>query len=255
MERIIYLSWLPILVASVLAGYGLGPSASVLAQPPEDPVHPLGIMDVSCPDAEGSCEDQSADPFRNRETGEHMPAEFHTTTPPPIPGAGFGRRSQKYLESMYWAIDDIRNAHQVLVDAELAGRLNQVDPNAALHDFPLWSRTMGWFVEHTPQNPTGPTAEQSMGVSQFIVFMGGTGTVLAGGEITDAVTLTENGRQIWGELRGNTIRGGETFQVKEGDFMTIPANQPAQFTATSSGGLTYMAMKVNAQMYPWELIR
>ena len=37
--------------------------------------------------------------------------------------------------------------------------------------------------------------------------------------------------------------------------MTIPANQPAPFTAPSRGGLTYMAMKVNAQPYPWELIR
>ena len=71
-----------------------------------------------------------------------------------------------------WAIDDIRNAHQVLVDAELGGRLAQVDPYAALHDFPLCSRTMSWFVEHTPQNQTGYTAEQSMGVAQLIVFMG-----------------------------------------------------------------------------------
>ena len=251
MKRLVYLSWLPILIASVVAGYGLGPSSSVLAQLPADPVHPLGITGFSCPEAEGPCPDQSADPYRDRETGEHLPAQFRTTIPAPLPDSG----PHKYAESMYWAIEDISNAHQVLVDAELAGTLDQVDPNAALHDFPLWSRTMGWFVEHTPQNPTGPTAELSMGVSQLIVFMGGTGTVVAGGEIPDAVTLTENGQQIWGELRGSSIRGGETFEVKEGDFMTIPASQPAQFTATSEGGLTYMAMKVNAQLYPWELIR
>ena len=37
--------------------------------------------------------------------------------------------------------------------------------------------------------------------------------------------------------------------------MTIPANQPAQFTATSRSRMTCMVMKVNAQLYPWELIR
>ena len=110
-------------------------------------------------------------------------------------------------------------------------------------------------IEHTPENGAGNMAEQSMGVGQLVVFMGGTGTVVAGGEIPDAVTLSEEGQPIWGELRGSSIQGGETFQVKQGDFLTIPPNTPAQFTANSTGGLTYMTMKVNAQMYPWELIR
>jgi len=38
-------------------------------------------------------------------------------------------------------------------------------------------------------------------------------------------------------------------------MMSIPPNAPAQFSSKSLGGLTYTVMKVNAMLYPWDLIR
>ena len=221
-----------------------GPSAQTPAA--GDPLHPLGDPRVMCPDAVGPCEDQSQAPFRVN--GEQLPPEWTTTIPAPMTP----RLPAQHTESTYWEIDDIRQAHEILAEAEQNGET--VDPNSTLHGFPYWERTFGMFIEHIPETETGNTAKQSMGVAQLIVVMGGAGTVVAGGEISDAMTLTEGGRQIWGELRGSSINGGETFQLKEGDLFTIPPNTPAQFDATS-GGLTYLAIKGNAGLYPWELIR
>jgi len=98
-------------------------------------------------------------------------------------------------------------------------------------------------------------AEQHQGYAQFMVIMGGSGTVVAGGTLSAPATLKEGNRDVPGELRGREIRGGETFAVTEGDWVSIPANLPSLVRADSADGLTYMVMKINAQLYPWDLIR
>jgi quercetin dioxygenase-like cupin family protein len=154
--------------------------------------------------------------------------------------------------STHWSIKDIRRAHELLAAAEKAGK--RIDPNSTLHDFPYWTRTHGMFIEHVPEK--GPAiAAQHMGYAQFIIVMGGSGTVQAGGALQKGTMMVEAGRPIWGELRGVGIVGGETFELTDGDWVSIPANTAAQFRATRAGGLTYMVMKVNAMMYPWDLIR
>jgi hypothetical protein len=85
--------------------------------------------------------------------------------------------------------------------------------------------------------------------------MGGSGTLVAGGSVQNARVLSDSGRQIPGELRGASISGGKTYALETGDMVSIPPNTPAQFVAKGAGGLTYMSMKVNAMLYPWDLIR
>ena len=156
-------------------------------------------------------------------------------------------------QATHWSIDDIRRAHEALAEAERAGQT--MDPNDALHDFPYWTRTHSLFIRHVPAHAEGDTAEQHLGYAQFIVIMGGIGEILAGGRIENAATLVEDGRQIPGELRGPAIAGGERFAVGPGDWVSIPANTPTQVKTTADGGLTYMVMKINAMLYPWEFIR
>ena len=156
-------------------------------------------------------------------------------------------------DGMHWSIDDIRKAHQAMADAENTGKA--VDPNSTLHDFPHWTRTHSMFIYHAPQRATGKSAEQHMGYSQFIVVMGGTGSVEAGGTLQNAAMFQEKGTPVWGELRGTGIAGGKTFRVKEGDWVSIPPNTPIHVKADARGGLSYMVMKINAGLYPWELIR
>ncbi len=156
------------------------------------------------------------------------------------------------IDGTHWSIDDIRNAHRAMAEAEKAGK--SVEPNSTLHDFPYWTRTHSMFIYHAPfSKPT--IAEQHVGYSQFIVIMGGTGTVQAGGTLQNATMLQEKGSPIWGELRGPSVSGGVTYNVKDGDWVSIPANTPAHIKASAAGGLSYMVMKINAGLFPWELIR
>ena len=156
-------------------------------------------------------------------------------------------------QASHWSIDDIRKSHQTLADAARAGRA--IDPNSTLHDFPYWTRTHAMFLRHVPEKPAGDTAEQHLGYAQFIVVTGGTGSVTAGGQMQKPTVFMENGRPISGELRGSAITGGQTFELGAGHVVSIPGNIPTQFKATSPGGLTYMVVKINAMMYPWEHVR
>ena len=57
-----------------------------------------------------------------------------------------------------------------------------------------------------------------------------------------------------GEYRGQPIVGGQTFKVKAGDWLVIPPDAPHQ-PKPDPGGFSYMIMKINVGMYPWNLVR
>lgn len=212
-------------VAGLAAGFSLSPGGLVSAQRPD-------AKDATLP----------------------MPPEWKTTYPAPsLPPGNRTLWPNQPTTATYWAVEDVRKAHQFLADSEKSGR--KVDSNSALHDFPYWTRTHSMFVVRVSPKASGATAQQHLGYAQLIVVMGGAGTLVAGGALQKATVLTEGNRHIAGELRGTGITGGDTFQLKTGDVVSIPANTPAQFKAASADGLTYMVAKVNAMLYPWELIR
>ena len=198
-----------------------------------------------------------AGPFTHAQISEGagaIPPVWETTTP----AAPLVRGSRTLWPNQpdqvtHWSIDDIRKAHQTLAEAEIAGRT--VEPNSALHDFPYWTRTHSMFIRHVAQDSGDPIAEQHLGYAQAIVIMGGEGVLEAGGQIDGPSVLTEQGRQVSGELRGTSIVGADTFALGEGDIVSIPPDTPARFVSSTPGGMTYMVMKVNAMLYPWELIR
>lgn len=184
---------------------------------------------------------------------QHEPPEFKSAIPAPQLRQPIPMWPNQPKDAMYWSIDDITKAHTMLADAERAGKT--LDPNTTLHDFPYWTRTHSYFIVHVPQKGRPAPPQQHAGYSQFIVIMGGTGQVVAGGQLVGPSVLVDKGQAIAGELRGKAINGGDTFALQAGDWVSIPANSPAQFTAQSEGGLTYMVMKINAMLYPWDLIR
>jgi hypothetical protein len=225
MTRHLCFTWLFVAALGCAVGYGLSPAGSIDAQQQGDP---------------------------NAINGQHQPPEFKSAIPAPQLRQPVPMWPNQPKDATYWSIDDVRKAHATLSAAFAAGRA--VDPNSALHDFPYWTRTHSLFVYHTPHGQTGTTASQHAGYAQFIVIMGGTGRVVAGGQLARREPFVESGRPIPGEFRGPSITGGETFTLKEGDWLSIPPDTPAQFEA-DPGGLTYMVMKVNAMLDPWDLIR
>jgi hypothetical protein len=214
--------WIIVVVLGVLCGYATNPRSRVEAQ-------------------------------QDSQSDLPPPPEWKSQRPAPYLNGEFTMWPNQPTDGSHWSIDDIRKAHKTMADAELSGRL--VEPNSTLHDFPYWTRTHSMFLYHTPLRPRAKAAEQHVGYSQFIVIMGGTGTVQAGGVLQRGSMLQEKSGPVWGELRGSAISGGETFAVKEADWLSIPGNVPAHFKATAPGGLSYMVMKINAGLYPWELIR
>jgi len=239
MKRITRLTWAPVVIIGFIAGYNAGPSFPAIAQRASATVPALPA-------------DQSG--ALNQVNGVRQPPEFKSTIPAPLLSHRLRTMwPNQANESTFWSIDDIRKAHQLLAEADRAGRT--MDPDTALHHFPYWTRTHAMFIKHVPQNARRLPGEQHLGYAQFIVIMGGTGTVVAGGQLARPMTFNERGREIPGEMRGSAITGGETFALKEGDWVSIPPNSPSQFRADSIDGLTYMVMKINAQLYPWDLIR
>lgn len=213
-------------VAGCAVGFAISPSGSIAAQRP------------------------AADP--NELDGQHRAPEFKSTIPAPQLSQGDRPMwPNQPADATYWSVADIRMAHQRLSAADQQG--TKLDPNSALHDFPYWTRTHSMFLMHKSAK-TAVDAEQHLGYSQFIVIAGGTGRVIAGGKIARPTLLVEHGAAIPGEVRGPAIVGGEEFSVKEGDWVSIPSNTPTEVLA-DQGGLTYAVMKINAMLYPWELIR
>jgi hypothetical protein len=219
-ERIYRRAWVLVLLVGIPAGYQMSPASLVAQRRVSEPWKPVWQTAVPAPALSGGAR----------------------TMWPNQPKA-----------ALHWSIDDIRAAHRTLAEAETGGR--SVDPNSALHDFPYWTRTHAMFIHHVPQHARGNTAQQHLGYAQFIVIMGGTGNAVAGGALQRSRTLVESGVEIPGERRGRTITGGESFPLQEGDLLSIPPDTPVQLTSNARGGLTYMVVKINAMLYPWELIR
>jgi hypothetical protein len=149
----------------------------------------------------------------------------------------------------YWSIDDIRKAHTALSAADASGK-----PLAgpALKDMPVQTRTHVYFVEHRAAGKTAP-AESHEGASDFYVVMGGTGTMVTGGEIENRKNYAGAAGLVPGEFRGPSIKGGQTYKVKEGDWLSIPPGVPVQSVA-DAGGLTYLVLRINVGLYPWSLL-
>jgi mannose-6-phosphate isomerase-like protein (cupin superfamily) len=207
--------YLPCLaIAGFLAGYALSQSGKVLAQSSSRPGQP-GESAIPAP------------PLRQ-----------------PVP-----LWADQPEKCNYWSVDDIRKAHAALVAADAAGKPLS---GPVLKDMPLQTRTHVYFIEHRAAGKPA-LAEAHEGASDFYVIMGGTGTIVTGGEIENRKNFAGPAGPIPGEYRGSAIRGGQTFKVKEGDWVSVPPGVPVQSTS-DAGGLTYLVLRINVGLYPWSLI-
>lgn len=66
----------------------------------------------------------------------------------------------------------------------------------------------------------------------------GTATFITGGTVVGQKELRAN------QLTGADIQGGQTHQLKKGDFISIPAGTPHWFKDVPSTGITYYMVKI-----------
>jgi mannose-6-phosphate isomerase-like protein (cupin superfamily) len=74
--------------------------------------------------------------------------------------------------------------------------------------------------------------------TDIFYIVDGTATFVTGGTVVGSKELRAN------QLTGTDIQGGQTHQLKKGDFISIPAGVPHWFKDVPASGVTYYMVKV-----------
>jgi AraC-like ligand binding domain len=202
-----------------------------------------------------------------------IPQAGAQTNKPEIMPFGFNNPSEPQLAPdappiTHWSIDDIKKAHTEM--AEKAAKLASQPGSGSSQSFgggpvSVSTRSFAMFMLYrvhrdqpvlslTKVNSVWDDAEQHAGAYDFYVFTGGTGQMVLGGKISNRQNLMDKDGPVPGEYRGQPVIGGQTFNVKPGDWLLIPPDTPHQ-PKPDPGGFSYMIMKINVGVYPWNLIR
>lgn len=121
-----------------------------------------------------------------------------------------------------WSASDLKSSAVKLVpEAETKGMAG-----ATLGAATLWRRARSG------------QAELHKTKTDLLVVEEGSATLIIGGTIPDAKATAPN------ELRGSTIRGGESRRVAPGDIIRIPAGTPHQFVLDKGQSVAYFALKL-----------
>lgn len=81
-------------------------------------------------------------------------------------------------------------------------------------------------------------AEQHQNFADLFYIVDGQVKLVTGGTIAEAHTTGP------GEIRGASVQGGSTQQLKAGDVVHIPAGMPHQMLLPPGGTLTYFVVKI-----------
>lgn len=102
---------------------------------------------------------------------------------------------------------------------------------------PSESKSVVWGIRRT--KPTAAEIHEAFDDVWYVLE--GAGTLVTGGALVDSATASP------GEIRGPSVRGGETRHVQKGDFVYIPAGTPHWISAIDGSELLYTVVKVPAQ--------
>jgi mannose-6-phosphate isomerase-like protein (cupin superfamily) len=220
-RRITAVLWVLTIAIAYFAGYAYGPAGSAAADQAA-----AGQQTAGGQQAAGAGRGQPA------LQGALPPGEHSKISLSPDQG-----------EPFLFAGTDLRKYHADLLARAKQGGTGVVVPT----DFKrTLTRTHSYIMVHrggsAPPNP-----EQHEGATDVYFVVGGSGTVVVGGQIPNRRTVRP------GEYAGDPITGGREFKLAAGDILNIPPNVP-HATMADAGGMTYVLMKINVGLYPWSLI-
>ena len=196
--------------------------------------------------------------------------------PWPIVAGGFGTGTvgaplapNQPEKAIYWSVDDFRKQHQ----ASAARAAGGAAAGPALNLIPrLTYRTQGWVAVYRPVTimTTPLPAEMHTGVTDVYIVLGGSAKMIVGGALDNKHVFCEPRANLPGgakclnlplEYQGDCsagCKGGMTVQLKAGDVMNMPPNTEHWVTEPEpsgpNAGFTYMLFKINAGLYPWQLV-
>jgi mannose-6-phosphate isomerase-like protein (cupin superfamily) len=103
-------------------------------------------------------------------------------------------------------------------------------------------KTLGAYGNHSAslwRRAKSGQAEIHMTKSDLLIVEQGSATLVFGGTIPDARTTAPN------EVRGTSIRGGESKKIEPGDIVRIPPGTPHQFVLDKGQNVAYFALKIS----------
>lgn len=95
----------------------------------------------------------------------------------------------------------------------------------------------GNYMVHASRRDTEGQVEIHVNDADIIYVLEGTTTFVTGGQIVGATTTAP------GEIRGTTVRGGDTRTLTKGDVIIVPKGTPHWFKDVS-GPVLYYVVKV-----------
>ena len=149
---------------------------------------------------------------------------------------------------VHWQADELRKVHARLAAAS-AARGTMVPPIGDMVELPITHTHLFNFVGRFPVAGVQPRAEFHEGVTDIYFIAAGGGTITVGGQLDGRVQLPS----APGEYQGSGVMGGQDYHVQAGDILSIPPST-AHLTHPDPGGITYMLLKVNIGMYPWNFV-
>ena len=209
--------------------------------------------------------------------GQSDPLTSPAANVPPVPNPPlFPDEPNK---PMHWSIDDLRRIHEARAAFQRAnpdrgtqgggGALPAGTPTFQGQRFRthnISTNFRAYYDRERPANLTGVIShyddvEQHEGVSDFYVFTGGGGEMVVDGVIDNREYRRAGGNSgsasvlLPGEFAGQPITAGRTYNVKAGDWMAIPPNDPHWQRPAPNEGMSYLLLKVNIGLYPGSISR
>jgi mannose-6-phosphate isomerase-like protein (cupin superfamily) len=127
-----------------------------------------------------------------------------------------------------WTSSDLRNASgQMAPESEAKSIAGKTLGSYGNHSASLWRRAKSGQAElHKTR-------------TDLLIVEQGSATLVFGGTIPDPRTTAPN------EIRGTSIRGGESKKIEPGDIIRIPPGTPHQFVLDKGQSVAYFALKIS----------
>jgi len=129
---------------------------------------------------------------------------------------------------------------EIWTPSELKNSSGQLAPEAEAKA--IAGKTLGAYGGHSAslwRRARSGQAELHKAKTDLLIVQDGSATLVFGGTIPDARTTAP------GEVRGTSIRGGESRKIEPGDIIRIPAGTPHQFVLDKGRNVTYFALKIS----------
>jgi mannose-6-phosphate isomerase-like protein (cupin superfamily) len=140
-------------------------------------------------------------------------------------------------KGMHWSVDNLARAHN--------------GSPLSLPRTPIYRMNINRRLHHDKPQPSDQLkimslwddAEWHANLTQVYFLIGGSGTIVLGGDVADHTERSA------GERRGQPVKGGTAYKVKTGDVLLIPPTT-WHWSQPDPGGMSYINLTIATRTTP-----